>query len=369
LEWEPEEEEENNPNNLIQNGSFNGNEVHTWGWWKWLWSNLDLWWGAHISNSWELRIQDGKLFIETTWDSSYIEARNTNGWYHGVTDQSIAVKPNTTYIIEYDYETEYVSWDSIHGFSVKLLTQEMNGITSGEFTTTPFVKSTQAETHVKYEFTTSATANYLNVSPLIYGHTGDKTLQMKAWVDNMELYEKWSDVELELDELLKILFSDIEEGVNINYTPGCVPVESEECLQEAITETEAFRRINFILSHESKVEVVVNKLFDKVWNTTMEGINSLLIQKKLNGEYSWDMAIIVDMIITYIRIKLWGDAYLKWVQDALAINNLFDVAVWLWAWAAIITERLIEKYPEEIGKKLLSKGIPYVGWGLTVFMI
>jgi hypothetical protein len=41
---------------------------------------------------------------------------------------------------------------------------------------------------VRYEFITPNNAHYLNISPLIYSHTGDKTLQMKAWVDNMELY-------------------------------------------------------------------------------------------------------------------------------------------------------------------------------------
>ena len=66
-----------------------------------------------------------------------------------------------------------------------------NGVTVSTVTYKVWPLSTVS---IKYEFTTSATANYLNVSPVLYGHNGLGTLNMKATLLNMNLYKKGDNI-------------------------------------------------------------------------------------------------------------------------------------------------------------------------------
>ncbi len=47
--------------------------------------------------------------------------------------------------------------------------------------------------HIRYEFTTSENANFLNISPLVYAHIWDSNLKMKAWVKNIRLVKEWEE--------------------------------------------------------------------------------------------------------------------------------------------------------------------------------
>lgn len=171
-------------------------------WFSGTWSTTSWWinwssasWWANNSWYWSqlLSFDNGRLKLETTWINSYVEARNTLWGYDGVTAQSLAVTPNTIYVLEYEYETQYISWDSSNWFGVYILMQQSDGVWAWTFTPLAWVKTTIGKTLFYWEFTTSATANYLNISPILYWHTWAWTLQMKAWVDNIKIYPKTSD--------------------------------------------------------------------------------------------------------------------------------------------------------------------------------
>ena len=171
--------------NLIKNGVFD---------WSWLRNTKSIWWLDTKENWWSARlnsnnaraeIKNGRLELEVK-DGSYVQARNIVGGHYNVQNESIAVTPNTQYKLSYEYETDHISWDSKHGFNVYVLFQEENKKRAG-YHLLPFVNKTQAKTYVEYDFITPDGANYLNIAPLIYGHTGAGTLHMKAWIDNISL--------------------------------------------------------------------------------------------------------------------------------------------------------------------------------------
>lgn len=58
-----------------------------------------------------------------------------------MTAQSIAVEPNTTYELAYHYLVEYTSGDSNDGFTIKINTQESDGVSAGDFQTQPYIKN------------------------------------------------------------------------------------------------------------------------------------------------------------------------------------------------------------------------------------
>jgi len=176
---------------LIRNGNFEWNAKinRTW----WIGWNSNLWWSVFISKTEnKAEVKNNALELEVDW--WYIEARNTTGWYFGVTEDSIKIEPNSTYIIEYDYETQYLGWDSSHGFTLGLLLSKENNVASIDLRTIPYTKISKSD-HVKYRFTTSSNANYLNISPLIYWHTGEWNLKMKAIIKNMSLVKE--DIRIE----------------------------------------------------------------------------------------------------------------------------------------------------------------------------
>lgn len=177
----------------IVNPGMDGNGSITSSWW--LGGNPSSGWCADIVGTGAVSFDNWKLKLETLGSGSYIEARNTDGWYTGVTAQSLSITPNTTYVVEFDWITQYVSGDSSDGFTVKLLTQSAPWVSAGEHNVfSP--RKIDGLWHHKTEFTTSATAAYMNISPIIYWHSGAATLQMKAWIDNIVIYKKSEGVSL-----------------------------------------------------------------------------------------------------------------------------------------------------------------------------
>ena len=174
--------------NLIKNGQFNGygEKTTAWGWWLW---SKDNGWRTYNKNQSTAAIKDGRLHLNNPGWASYVEVRNTDRGYFGIADTSLKIKPNTTYRIEYDYETKYISGTQQHGFKLWILTSDTSGNKAESFDTIPYVNTTKPLTHVTHEFTTPSNAHYANISPVIYGHWGDKNLNMQAWVDNLSLVE------------------------------------------------------------------------------------------------------------------------------------------------------------------------------------
>ncbi len=213
-------------NTLLKNGNMTGTGWHNGPGGAWLAGGSTDWWYATVIWLGRAELVDGRMKLETTGNNSYIEARNTSASYHGVNDESIAVEPSKEYVLQYEYETEYLSWDSNHRFTLAILMQESSGVSAGQIESIGYVKTTQWKTRVIFPFTTSATARYLNISPLIYGHTWNGTLQMKAWVDNISLVKKpsLSSEEQELEALIQEILWGIglennEEWIAINsYT-------------------------------------------------------------------------------------------------------------------------------------------------------
>jgi hypothetical protein len=83
------------------------------------------------------------------------------------------------------------------------------------------------------------------------------------------------DISSELDSLLSELFSDSEDNIEINYTPGCVPVESEECLQEAIDDSERIKNILYVLDLEEKIDSLLDTFFQK---RSIEDYSEILLE-------------------------------------------------------------------------------------------
>jgi len=160
----------------------------------WLGGTSSSGWLAWITGTGQAFFENGKLKLETLGSGSFVECRNTDWSYNGVTAQSLSISPNTAYVVEFDWITQYVSGDSSGGFAVAILTQQSHNVSAWEHYVFPYIK-TNWKGHHKAEFTTSATANYLNISPIIYGHSGAGTLQMKAWLDNIVIYKKSEGVE------------------------------------------------------------------------------------------------------------------------------------------------------------------------------
>jgi len=175
-------------NNLVKNGTFEW--IWTWTPWKWWWiAGEDKGWTQWSKNKAYSEIKDGRLFINNPWGASYVEVRNTNKWYYGIADNSIKIKPNTWYKIEYDYETKYISWTQKYWFKLGLLLSKPDWSKSESIQTLPYINTTQSLKHVKHEFKTSSTSEFLNISPVIYWHWWDKNLNMQVWVDNISLVE------------------------------------------------------------------------------------------------------------------------------------------------------------------------------------
>lgn len=86
-------------------------------------------------------------------------------------------------------ENHTESKDFLRRWKTWVLTSDTSGKKAESFETIPYVNTTKSLTHVTHEFRTPSNAHYANISPVIYGHWGDKNLNMQAWVDNLSLIE------------------------------------------------------------------------------------------------------------------------------------------------------------------------------------
>jgi len=145
--------------------------------------------GAVFFDSSDKHSGNYSLKLSTTGAGAYIEVftptiTNGLGGYYAKT--KIPVLPSTTYNYSYWAKTNYVSGDSSDGFRISFLGSGLDGLSSGfSRAGASTIKTTTAWTQYSGSFTTNATTYFLQVNPLIYGHTGVATLIMDAWIDDI----------------------------------------------------------------------------------------------------------------------------------------------------------------------------------------
>lgn len=125
--------------------------------------------------------------ISTTAAASYVETFLTNslGGASGYFSKSIPVLPNTSYSYSFWMKTNYVSGDSSDGAKISFTESLYDGTTASHQTNTSAIKTTTGWTKYSGTFTTTAGTRWLQVNPMIYGHTGAATLIMDAWFANI----------------------------------------------------------------------------------------------------------------------------------------------------------------------------------------
>jgi len=172
---------------LVENWNFAWNYSTTGK--GWIWWTQDSKWTSWIYKTWKVEMKNNKMTLEVSnwW---YIEVRNTNKWYYWITPESIKVEPNTVYTIEYDYSTQYISWEKKYWFWVNIQLSNKEWIKDVWVKTTPYINETKWKTHVAYTFTTWPNSYFMNVSPVMYGHWWEKNLNMKATISDLTIVQK-----------------------------------------------------------------------------------------------------------------------------------------------------------------------------------
>lgn len=130
------------------------------------------------------------LKISTLAVASYVEIflpTNTGAVASYFAKTVIPVLPSTSYTYSFYVKTNYVSGDSSAGFHVAFIESLADGSTASKQLSLSYIKTTTPWTHYTGTFTTGASSYYLQINPVIYGHTGTATLIMDAWIDNMSI--------------------------------------------------------------------------------------------------------------------------------------------------------------------------------------
>lgn len=181
----------------IINWDFSIGSGSTNSWWV---GQKSYWWYNWGGGYYDASFDSGRLKLTSTYwpGGGYVECRNTDGGYYGVTPESIAVEPNTTYTLEFDMETQYISWDSNNGASINVLLSDSTGTIDQIWYTPWWIKTTTSNTHYSKTFTTTANHRFLNISPIIYAHTWTWNLRMNAWFDNITITCASTEIQKEI---------------------------------------------------------------------------------------------------------------------------------------------------------------------------
>jgi len=129
------------------------------------------------------------LKLSTLATASYIEVfmPSNSGiiiGYFGKT--AIPVLPSTSYTYSFRMKTNVTS-GSAGGAQISFIDSTGDGTTASRQTNSTAVNTTTDWTLYTGNFTTAATARYLQVNPVLYGHTGAGTLIMDAWIDEIRI--------------------------------------------------------------------------------------------------------------------------------------------------------------------------------------
>lgn len=166
-----------------------------------------------------------------------------------------------------------------------------------------------------------------------------------------------------------------EVGVGSPYDlyAWCTIDNQSECINNALSNAEKIAKLNIIKKITPQVNDLVNDIFNKL---SPEWVKKLIekLQNK-SKSLSWNAEIIAELIVIQLKVWLANQEYKEWMQDILSLNNLYDIAVNIWAWYAIweltnvLIDKLIAKYGKTMAAKLWAKAIPYVWRWLAWYAI
>lgn len=131
------------------------------------------------------------LKFSTNGISSYIELfqpRSDTGAIAGYWNKVIPVLPNTKYKYSFYLKTQ-VNSGSASGAQVTFIESDINGNSAGAQTNSAAISATQDWTRYQGTITTTASTYFMQINPVLYGHTGAATLIMDAWLDELLFVE------------------------------------------------------------------------------------------------------------------------------------------------------------------------------------
>ena len=117
----------------------------------------------------------------------YIEIKHWAHGYHWNTDEPLKLIPWMKYKTWVWVKTN-LTGSSDHWAQIRILTHDKDWNARGEYSLTPYIKTTTDWTFYEWSFTAPANAIQWHLEFRIYWHTGSRTLEGDAWRDLNSLY-------------------------------------------------------------------------------------------------------------------------------------------------------------------------------------
>lgn len=174
------------------------------------------------------------------------------------------------------------------------------------------------------------------------------------------------EIDKQLEELFKELWIDWVE-INWAYDSNawCTINTQDKCKDNALDLSAKALKINLLNKITPKIDDIVEKMFAKYGKRWAE-----IIIKRLQTNYSNvsnNHKIAIETLVIWFKLRLLDEEYREGMLDVLSLNNLYDIAIEIWAWYAIwelakkTSEILIKKYWEKVAIKFWAKAIP-IAW-------